>query len=268
MKKILCPTDFSRIGENGVTYAAQLAKRMGATLNLIHVNLLSDTTPEEALAGAGLSNAHWSDVLKKECLEVSNTYNISCYAEPVISVSSVPKRIANLAENFDVVVMGSNGEDNVFQKFFGSTTYRVIKQTGTPVILVPEECTYREIKSIAYAFDYWRILDVPMERITVLAQDLGCSLTLVQVMEAFSHDAEKELRATESFLWDKYSDTVSLSFKTLYDPKVTHALRELMENGGYDALALCFREGMGSHFHTRVIREMSRDIWYPLIAFH
>ncbi|HZY82088.1 MAG TPA: universal stress protein [Cyclobacteriaceae bacterium] len=268
MKKILCPTDFSPVGENAVTYAAEIAKTIGASLHLIHANLLSELTPEEVLVGTGMSNAHLEDMLNKECLEVSNTYKISCNPEPVTSARWLAKNIANTAKDFDLVVMGTNGEDDFFQRICGSMTYRVIKRTGIPVIVVPEQCAYSKINHIAYAFDYWRIVTVPMEKVVELSQALKCGVTLVQVMEAYSPDAERELRATEEVLKDKYGDIVNLSFKTLYDANVVDALRKFMLKGDYNALALCFRDGIGAHLHTRVIREMTSDMWYPLIAFH
>jgi nucleotide-binding universal stress UspA family protein len=265
LKRILCPTDFSRIGENAVTYAAELAKHTGANLHLMHANLLSDLTPEEALVSSG---AHLTDMLKKESLEITNSFKISCTYQTVTSTKSLAKGIARVAKDFDLIVMGTNGEDDFFQRLFGSTTFRVIKKTGVPVIVVPEQCSYAPIRHIAYAFDYWRVLDVPMDKLVELSKALGCEVTLVQVMEAFSHDAEKELRDTEAFLKEKYLGQLKLSFKTLYDPNVTHALREFMLKGDYDALALFLMEGIGAHLHTRVIREMTGDIWYPLIAIH
>lgn len=268
MKKILCPTDFSPVSENAVTYAAEIAKRVGASLHLVHANLVSDFTPEEVLMGAGMSNAHLQDMLSKECLEVSNTFKISCSPQEVRSARSLVKSISDASADFDLIVMGTNGEDDFFQRICGSNTYRVIKKTGIPVIVVPGQCSYSPIKHIAYAFDYWRITAVPMDKIIGLTKALGCDITLVQIMEAYSEDAEKELRETEAVLRARYSQDTLLSFKTVYDPNIIHGLREFMLKGDYDALALYFMEGLGARLHTRVIREMTSDMWYPLIAFH
>lgn len=269
MKKILCPTDFSAAAENAVTYAAKIAQRIGASVHLFHMDLLFDLTPEEALLDAGMSNLQVAEILEKECLEVSQVFKVSCYAEPITSGASLANSIATIAKGFDMVVMGTNGDDTFFQDIFGSNAFRVIKKTGIPVVIVPEKCDYSEIDHIAYAFDYWRVFDVPMQKIVGLAKELGCRLTVVQVMEAYSFDAETELRATESALKDIYSRDVALSFEVLYNDSITDALSGFMSRGTCDALAVCFREApLKGVLFGGVIRKMIRETSYPLIVFH
>jgi hypothetical protein len=76
-----------------------------------------------------MSNLQLSEMMEKECLEVSRVFKVSCYAERIASGTSLAKHIACIAVDFDMVVMGTNGEDSFFQDVFGSNAFRVIKKT-------------------------------------------------------------------------------------------------------------------------------------------
>lgn len=271
MKKILCPTDFSAPAANAVAYAAKLAKKIGADLYLLHVNLLSELTAGEALLGVeGGDEDAMRRQLEQECLEVTRVFKIGCYGEEARAVVSLAEEIERLATGYDLIVMGTNGEDDISQYFFGSNTYRVIRKAAVPVLLIPENCGYSEIQRITFAFDYWRIVQIPMCQVARFAKFLGAKLTMVQVMEnSYSHDAELELQSQQEMIRDMHTEDLHIDFQTVYNDNVVDGVNDIMSQDHADVLALCIQQGsFRKVFHSRIIRKVSAMANYPVFVFH
>lgn len=268
MKKILCPTDFSPVATNAVAYAARLAKQLDGQLHLFHAGLLSDLSPDDIVLGLGVSIAQYEKRMEEECLEITRVFKVSCYAEPITAGQSLASHISQAASDFDFLVMGTNGEDTLIQKLGGSNTYNTIRKAGIPVIVIPESCTFSTVTHIAYAFDLWRKTNVPMQAVKNLAALLKCKITIVQVMEAYSRDAEKEIAATQEIIKELHGKSIELSFQTLYNDTVPDALSEFMAKGQTDMLAVCYEEGgIGRLFFPGIVRQLSRNATYPIFVF-
>lgn len=269
MKKILCPTDFSAVAENGIAYAAKLAKKIGSSLHLLHVHLLSDVTPEEALVGAGLSQELAKQKLEKECEEVSRVFKVSCYPEEPRSGISLSKQISDVASGFDMIVMGTNGEDGAWQDFIGSNTFNVIRKTSVPLLMIPEECGCSDIQHIVFAYDYWRNENMPVSQVLNLAKSLSAKVTIVQVMETYSRDAESELEATQKMILQTYSEEGVIGFETLYDDDIGEAVNQFIIRTGADMLVMCFHPGkFQKMFYSGIVRRVTTETAYPLFVFH
>lgn len=269
--KILCPTDFSETADNAIAYAAKLAQRLGAQLDLFNVQSLGDLTPEEALFGKSLTIAAVTARLEDRCKEVSKVFKISCYGGVESSLTSVIKLIAAKADGYDLIVMGTNGPDDMFQFFLGSNTYQVIKKSSVPVLLVPEDSRYSEITSIIYAFDYWRSNHLPITQLLKLAKAIGGELTVLQVMEeSYSHKAEWEMKETQKILVDLYRDDIALKFDTIYTSDLDESIHDYVLQKQADLLALCTEHQgfLKKIFHKSVVRAISAKASYPVIVFH
>jgi len=93
MKKILCPTDFSKTAESAVAYAAKLAQKTGAHLALFNVQSLVDRTPEEAIFGEQMNAQLAYDRLEELSQEVSKVFKISCNGNVATTISGLTKVI-------------------------------------------------------------------------------------------------------------------------------------------------------------------------------
>ncbi len=271
MKKLFCPTDFSDSATNAIAFAGKLTKKLGATLTLFNVQSLGDLTPEEALFGDP-ENVRATEA-KLEALrdEVKKVFKISCNVEVVPSAISVNKLISSHAAGYDLIVMGSNGPDELTQFFLGSNTYQVIKKSSTPVIMIPEGCGYSDIKTIVYAFDYWRNDRLPLTQLIRLAKSLKSDLRVLQVMEeSYSRKAEEEVLGMQEIFLDLYKDEIPISFDTIYASDLTDSLHNYMLRNKMDMLALCTENHgfLQKLAHKSVVKAMSGKATYPLFVFH
>lgn len=271
MKHILCPTDFSTVADNAIVFAAKLSKRLGATLHLTNVQRLADLTPEEALLGRDMNVSSAQEVIDAHSLEVSKVFKISCYGEATPSTLSLSGELARNVTSYDLVVMGTNGEDEFAQYLLGSNTYQLINKTRIPVLAVPEGCTYRDIRTIVYAFDYWRSDELVLAQVVSLAEKLGSNLVILQVMEAsFSAKADAEIKHLQALILEVYGDRVPITFALVHDDKTSDAIDNYFTQGNADMLAICaqhhgFPAGL---FRRGVVRAITDKADYPVMVFH
>ncbi|HEU5292864.1 MAG TPA: universal stress protein [Cyclobacteriaceae bacterium] len=269
MKKILCPTDFSDTASNAVAYAAKLAQAIKADLTLFHVESIFDLAPAEVLRGE-IAYTQIAERLNSLSLEVSKAFKISCYAETELGSRQLSSVINEKAKSYDLIVMGSNGADDLYQFFTGSNTYNTTLKTRTPLLLIPANCVYSEIKSLIFAFDYFHEKNLPFGGITPFVKKLGCRLKILQVMaEPYSRQWNKDLREVESDLKRFYND-FEYEFDTIRSDEIAQSINSYMSRNQADVLALCSVQSnfIKRLFHKSVIKSISNYCNYPLYVFH
>jgi nucleotide-binding universal stress UspA family protein len=58
-------------------------------------------------------------------------------------------------ENIDLIVMGTRGNSKLDERVFGSNTIRVIQRCSCPVLVIPNDYKYLEIKDIVFPTNYY-----------------------------------------------------------------------------------------------------------------
>jgi nucleotide-binding universal stress UspA family protein len=271
MKKILCPTDFSDVALSGTAYAAKLAKKIGADLTLFNVVALTDLFPEEVLMGEQANTESAKIRLDAQCREVTRVFKISCYGETETAALSVSQVIAAKASEFDLMVMGTNGVDDLAQFLRGSHSYRAVQKSTKPVILVPEHALYTDISRIVYAYDYWGHGQFPIRQLLSFAEMVGCSITVLLIREQLPNaDTDAALQRTQEMIQNLYKDDASLKFETIYTDETIEGLNSYMHQSSADILALCSEHHnfLRNLFHKSVIKSITGMANFPVMVFH
>jgi nucleotide-binding universal stress UspA family protein len=154
MDKILVPTDFSDNAFNALSYAVSLANHFGSQITLLHAHSVSGTS------GMFPSAASF---VKKEAAEraaaaiekVEPQLTTGGQIDTKIVQGSTTHLITELAdtEEYDLILMGTQGASGLAEVFLGSTANAVIKEARVPVLVIPEGFAYRPIKQILFAID-------------------------------------------------------------------------------------------------------------------
>jgi len=141
-KNILLPIDLTGAGDRALDYAVTMAGRYGGRLHILHV---VDT--ERSAAGfyvPHLSFDSMFDAMKEGAEQMVKEYcdkrlkGFKDFEGVVLEGAPAEEIIKYVASNaIDVVVMGTYGGGRVDRLFFGSTTGRVLKKAGCPVLVVP-----------------------------------------------------------------------------------------------------------------------------------
>lgn len=162
MKKILVPTDFSKSATIAVETAADIARRAGAELILLHVieeavgnslniegQVVADAGWEEKLFTMKLIEkakkqmAKFTDDSKLDGVKVKQELRIGSPYHGMITIISEKK--------VDLVVMGTAGHTGLEHMIIGSNTEKVVRTAHCPVLTVHNKPASKEFKNIVYA---------------------------------------------------------------------------------------------------------------------
>jgi nucleotide-binding universal stress UspA family protein len=144
-KTILCPLDFSRASTRALEYALALAKAADARLILLHVieNVLGDMGAD---ALGHLSVDEYYLHLEREALTqlravVPDAARVWARPEERVVRGRASRDILKIVaeERVELVVMGVHGRSALDRLVFGSTTHRVIREAGCPVLTLRGE---------------------------------------------------------------------------------------------------------------------------------
>lgn len=271
MKKILCPTDFSDAALSGISYAAKLAKRLGAEITLFNVVSLGDLLPEEILMGEQINTEQAKQRLERQSIEVTKVFKVPCYGDAVATPMSFTKMIKRKAADFDLMVMGSNGPDDFFQSLMGSNTYQVMKNTLLPVIMVPKDFIYNDVSHVVYAYAYSEHPDLPIQQLVSFCKGTQSNLTILEIVQKVKNDSiEQQWKNTFNKLRDFYKEEVVIRFASVNTDNVTEGIEEFMKQSEADLLALCSEHHpfIRDLFHKSVIKSITARAYYPVMVFH
>ncbi|MEO8734174.1 MAG: universal stress protein, partial [Flavobacteriales bacterium] len=126
-KRILVPTDFTKVADCAMNHAAGLAERTGALISILHI-VSKPSELEEARIKVGLE------------VERAKKWSGQVSVEPLVRVGSVYEEIGNSASEIgaELIVMGTHGMRGM-QFITGSRALRVITNGKVPFIVVQEK---------------------------------------------------------------------------------------------------------------------------------
>lgn len=146
MKKILVPTDFSDHAKRAFFWAAELAAKSGAMLEIMHANtaaayapVLPDYYSPELMEFEDYAQQAADDLrfLKKELAreEKFDRVEVETRVEEGLLHATISKLVEE--DECDLVVMGTKGATGAAEFFVGSNTEKVIRMANCPVLAVP-----------------------------------------------------------------------------------------------------------------------------------
>ncbi|MFN8248154.1 MAG: universal stress protein [Ferruginibacter sp.] len=144
MDTVIVPVDFSTTSLNAARYAARmLMGHYGVTMLLYHSYSKDE---EQAEAQQQL------EALKEELMQ-TNIVKMDILAHQEDDFVNGLERAAR-HRNADLIVMGITGKSAIAQVFFGSNTLKMVERKVCPVLIVPENATYSEIKNVMLTSDF------------------------------------------------------------------------------------------------------------------
>lgn len=165
-KKILVPTDFTKVADCAMNHAATIAERMGAEVNILHI-----VSRQSELEEARLK-------VKLEA-ERARRWSGRVAVKPQVRVGSVYEEIGNTASEIgaELIIMGTHGMRGM-QFITGSRALRVITNGQVPFIVVQE----RNIRANGY-----RNIVVPMDLQRETRQKVALVAEIAQYFDSKVH---------------------------------------------------------------------------------
>ena len=162
MKKILVPTDFSKPATIATDVAADIARRSGGELTLLHV-IEEATSSDLNFEGQVASGANWDERLfnlrliekaKKQMERLSQDAKFEgVRLKPELRVGTPYHGMNKIIteKKVDLVVMGTSGRSDLQQMIIGSNTEKVVRTANCPVLTLHQKPASAEFKNIVYA---------------------------------------------------------------------------------------------------------------------
>lgn len=161
MKKILVPTDFSKQANIATEVAADVARRSGAELVLLHVveEVTGGSFNVEGEVARGdigdrLFNLKMLDKARKQLEKAVLDPSIrDVRADGVLRVGNPFHGIRTLLseKKFDLVVMGTAGHTKIEEMLIGTNTEKIVRLSKAPVLTVHKKPSTANFKDIVYA---------------------------------------------------------------------------------------------------------------------
>jgi len=140
---IIVPVDFSVTSQNAALYALQMLKgRYEDSLMLYHVYYLPEDRERAELTLEAM----------KQKLSNLGDIRIVCRTEHSLDFADALSRKAR-HEGAAAIVMGINERSKLEQAFLGSDTLKTVGKTLCPVIIVPKDAKFKEVRRTALVCD-------------------------------------------------------------------------------------------------------------------
>ncbi|HYE53411.1 MAG TPA: universal stress protein [Chitinophagaceae bacterium] len=267
MQTILVPTDFSDSAKNAMHYAASLAKKFNASIILLHAYMMPTPVSEVPYLMVNVEEMQKeNERLAAEAAQAMQS-GFGIKATAIVRLGFPSEEIEAIVEDqpIDLVVMGMKGQGTL-EKLMGSTTTSTIKKIDIPIIVVPYNAQYQDIRQVTYATDFsyktgFRVYQ-PMLR---LVEAFGATLQIVHVQKSVSETKSREV-AGEIQL-DPAFKSVPHHYHTITDTDVKHGIKSFLEDHKTDLLVMVTHEHnfLERLFGRSQTTSMVQDTHIPLL---
>lgn len=272
MKKILVPTDFSEHARYALKVAAQIAKKNGGEIFLLHMLDL----PHEA--GDALGSGHelpeimlfknsairkLEELMDDECLDgvkVSEVIQFELTLDGILKVSS--------KNNIDLIVMGSHGSNGFKEMFIGSNAEKVVRNSETPVLIIKKEEDNFDVNKFIFASDFSEEIKKPFNKVVEFVNKFDAELQLVMINTPSSfkptHVAEK--------IMEEFASNYKINNYTTHiynDVNVENGVLNFMNSTKGDLIGMCThgRKGLAHFFNGSISEDLVNHATHPVITF-
>jgi nucleotide-binding universal stress UspA family protein/mono/diheme cytochrome c family protein len=154
IKRILVPLDFSTSSRRALDYAAGVARKLDASLHLVHVCEVPSMMTASMDAYA-IAYTDWSQRLgeeaERELVKISAALNdLTVTTEVLFGTPAMAIVEAAETNRADLIVMGTHGHGAVMHVLMGNVAERVVRTAACPVLTVREP-RERELTKRQYA---------------------------------------------------------------------------------------------------------------------
>jgi nucleotide-binding universal stress UspA family protein len=269
IERINCPFDFTRTGRVGLNYAGMLAAVLGARLTIFYVEPSIWPDDIQLYEDRNDSAKGIRRLLRLEAQDMQERFGIEAdYAfEPHTESIEIP--IGSMSGDYDLIVMGTNGADDLYHNVFGVNTHHLLGLTRCPVLMIPRGYELRIPKQIVYALDGENEPDFLAAELERLASPLNARIRTLNVASESTAEAEQKMRLLGEVLGVSEQDEFNWEFEPSYSDEAVTSVDQYIKSSGADILALSYHHHtlFEKLFRENVDKKVSRIADYPVLVF-
>lgn len=192
VKKILFPTDFSDCARHALDYAAMMAKKYQASLDLLYVDeatYLMNPVNLDLQADFSYITDEIKKVVDEKMREwvrfVPRDIPVRVFYEmgrPHLEIVDTARK-----HDFDLIVMGTHGRSDP-NYFLGSNAERVVRLSPCPVLTIRQSGKKENFKKLLFPVDYSELCKRVCQQVIGLAREFGAELHFLHVSVSYTHE--------------------------------------------------------------------------------
>lgn len=270
IEKILIPVDFSAGSKAALRYAEAMAAKIGnVQVKVIHV-----FTPQTASADAitaipvgDLMDAADNN-LKEFLAGIPTPKGLARQNELLLGFAA--DRIVQEAKEFDLVVLGANGQTDILEEVFGSVATSVVDKASCPVLLVPQGATFVPYVSILYASNNLSLSRQAVLKFRKFNELFRARVHFVHVKEEEGEDTDINRQEIFGKLFSTPDPTFSFDIREVEAESVQDGLRKYLKDHPIQlAVMVTKRRGFWSNlFHQSETKQMILHPETPVMVMH
>ena len=256
IKSILVPTDFSEHAGHALHLARQLALKQKASLQLLHIVEQTGSNYLTAVSGGDsqdqLDNVYVVKLIEKvkgelqlianELAEegIKTTYKIKI-GNPFKQISSHIK-----SDNYDLIVMGTQGASGMEEIMVGSNTEKVIRHAKCPVISLKVPVEVDQMDHIVFAISQFGSSEYFAEQLKSIQKLFDAKIHLVTINTPGNFLTERDItKSLNEFV--NHHELENCSIHSYSDITEEEGIVHFAEDCEADAIA------MATHGRTGII---------------
>lgn len=275
MKIILFPTDFSANATHASKYAGILAQKLKANVVLLHI--YSIPTISEYQLPNDIENFIWErekqaklDLEEYTQVFLKNSGLKEKQVSQRIEYGMISETIVEVATKVhaDMIVMGTKGANNFFDKWIGTNALKVTKEANCPVWVIPQYAVIHSPQNILYAADFEEDEILATQRLLEITSNLGSKCQVVHIHEYFDLNIAHEVEETEELLKEEFEEE-NLKVKSLNRTNIISALETYIKTNKPDVLALAIHEKsfLKDLFNPSISKHFVQEAHLPILIF-
>ncbi len=274
LSPIVAPTDFSAVSLNAVNYAADMADMIGLNLNLLHVFEIPAPVIEIPVPGVDLS------LLEKEATLMLNDLKEKLLARTggriaihtAVRPGNVLTQIISYCKNLEphAVIMGAEKTSAFERTLFGGKTVEALKHIEWPLIIVPPNAVFRNIRKIGFACDFREVVEsVRVKEIKDLVEEFKAELHVIHINEG-GGDSYSAKTIEESAFLQELIGNLNPKYHFINEPEIENGISEFAEKNNLDLLIIIPKRHslLSKIFLRRHSKKLVLHTHVPIMAIH
>ena len=208
--------------------------------------------------------------MKQQIEDYCDYYHNTTFKHEILE-GTVVDSIIDFAETkpFDLIIMGTKGAGKKNDKFIGSNASGVIRKVNCPVLVIPEQASYKQIRKIVYALDYKNTNVDPIRDLKSFANKTDAEIILLHVSQ-MKHYFEGSKMDNYRNAMTAVADYDHFRFEFVESEDICQAIEEFVQKHDIDVLAILTKD---YHLIQRAYDKspIKKMLFYgemPLLVFH
>jgi nucleotide-binding universal stress UspA family protein len=268
MKNLLVATDFSDTSMNAISYASHVSGKTKSNITLLHAYRprlsegITDQASEKAAKEAAMQQLKEvkSKVLKhngeliNSGIKVNTSFRYGLAADEILSTASGTEDA--------VIVMGVDESNEALKNIFGSVSVSVLDQANKPILALPPDAQFKEIKRIGYCTEDLNVDKTTICELSGIIDSFDSEIHLIHVNE--KNDEFNEQAVLK--MWQDNYPGHKIILNIIQHNDRLAAVNDYCENNNIDLLSMT-RTNHGffpNLFHKSFTKQMLINTHIPL----